>query len=96
MAELHSYPSQPSPPDKLADPELGYQALTLSTKDSLIPQLSLINEMLKVDGCNISDIDDLNKLSYALLHHVTNLAILVPALIRQQQAERKVKKDQTG
>ena len=93
MAELHSYPSQPSPPDKLADPELGYQALTLSTKDSLIPQLSLINEIMNIDYRNI---DDINKLSAALLQQVAYLTVLVSALIRQQQTEDEVEKDQTG
>ena len=93
VAELHSYPSQPSPPDKLADPELGYQSLTLSTKDGLIPQLSLINEIMNIDYRNI---DDINKLSAALLQQVAYLTVLVSALIRQQQTEDEVEKDQTG
>jgi hypothetical protein len=94
LAELHSYPNRA--PGQLADPGLRYQILTQPAQTDLIPQFSLINEIAKIDYRNIGDIDDINKLSYALLHQVTNLAILVSALIRQQQIESKVKKDQTG
>lgn len=96
VAELHSYPTRAPLPGQLADPGLKYQALTQPAQADSISQFSLINEIAKIDYRNIGDIDDINKLSYALLHQVTNLAILVSALIRQQQIESKVKKDQTG